>query len=155
MQTFELMEGSLMSAGEMQVFASFCTDSGATDELTELEKIQEELTSRREGAPDTAGGSSAVTPRITISGRTAQEAVLDGMRRLDREFSDREASVAKAAEDAKKMIEQGMGKLNRLSSKALKVLTSAEDRHMKRKVLFQQQEQAIAAREQALVSHEE
>ena len=125
-----------MSADEMQVFASFCTDSGASNELTELTKIQEELMSRREGASDVAGGSSAATPRITISGRTAQEAMLDGMRRLDREFSDCEASVAKAAEDAKKMIEQGMGKLNRLSSKALKVITSAEDRHLKRKVLF-------------------
>ena len=78
-----------MSADEMQVFASFCTDSGASDKMTELAKIQEELTSRREGAPDAAGGSSAVTPHITISGRTAQEAVLDGMRRLDKEFSDR------------------------------------------------------------------
>ena len=38
------------------------------------------------------------------------------MRRLDKEFSDREPSVAKAAEDTKRLIEQGMGKLNRLSS---------------------------------------
>ena len=53
------------------------------------------------------------------------------------------------------MIEQGMGKLNRLSSKALKVITSAEDRHLKRKVLFQQREQAIVAREQALANREE
>ena len=100
MQPFELMDGSLMDADEMQVFASFCTDSGASDEITELTKIQEELTARREGAPDVAGGSSAVTRCITISGHTAQEAVLDGMRRLDKDFSDREASVAKAAEDA-------------------------------------------------------
>ena len=71
LQVFELMEGSLMSADEMQVFASFCTDSGASDELTELAKIQEELTSRREGAPDAVGGSSAIAPHITISGRTA------------------------------------------------------------------------------------
>ena len=34
LQLFELMEGSLMSADEMQVFASFCTDSGASDEMT-------------------------------------------------------------------------------------------------------------------------
>ena len=131
------MDGSLMDADEMQVFASFCTDSGVSDEMNELAKIQEELTSRREGAPDAAGGSSAAAPRITISGRNAQEAVLERMRRLDKEFSDREASVAKAPEDAKRLIEQGMGKLNRLSSKALKILSSTEDRHLSRKVLFQ------------------
>ena len=136
MQLFELMEGSLMDADEMQVFASFCTDSGASNEMNELAKIQEELTSRREGAPDAAGGSSVAAPHITISGRNAQEAVLEGMRRLDKEFSDREASVAKAAEDAKRLIEQGMGKLNRLSSKALKILSSVEDMHLGRKVLF-------------------
>ena len=39
LQLFELMEGSLMSGDEMQVFASFRTDSGASDELTELAKI--------------------------------------------------------------------------------------------------------------------
>ena len=68
---------------------------------------------------------------------------------------DREASVAKAAEDAKRLIEQGMGKLNRLSSKALKILTSAEDRHLSRKVLFQQREQAVVAKEQALAARDE
>ena len=78
--------------------------------------------------------------------------MLEGMRRLDKEFSDCEASVAKAAEDAKKMIEQGMGKLNRQSSKALKIITSTEDKHLKRKVLFQQQEQAVVAKEQALAN---
>ena len=77
--------------------------------MNELAKIQEELTSRREGVPDAIGGSSVIAPRITISGRNTQEAVLDGMHRLDREFSDREASVAKAAEDARRIIEQGMG----------------------------------------------
>ena len=46
-QLFELMDGSLMDADEMQVFASFCTDSGASKEMNELTKIQEELTSRR------------------------------------------------------------------------------------------------------------
>ena len=94
-------------------------------------------------------------PRITISGRNAQEAVLEGMRRLDKEFSDREASVAKAAEDAKRIIEQGMGKLNRLSSESLKILTSAKDKHLRRKVLFQQREQAVVAKEQALAVREE
>ena len=62
MQPFEMMDDSLMDADEMQVFASFCTDSGASDEKNELAKIQEELTSRREGAPDAAGGSSAAAP---------------------------------------------------------------------------------------------
>ena len=76
------------------------------------------------------------------------------MHRLDKDFSDREASVAKAAEDAKRMIEQGMGKLNRLSSKALKIPSSAEDRHLSRKVLFQQREQAVVAKEQALANRE-
>ena len=137
-QLFELMDGSLMDADEMQVFASFCTDSGASDEMNELAKIQEELTSRCKGALDAAGGSSVVAPRITISGHNAQEVMLEGMRRLDKEFSDREASVAKVAEDTKRIIEQGMGKLNRLSSKALKILSSTEDRHLSRKVLFQQ-----------------
>ena len=61
-QLFGLMDGSLMDADEMQVFASFCTDSGASDEMNELTKIQEELTSRREGAPDAAGGSSDTAP---------------------------------------------------------------------------------------------
>ena len=61
-QPSELMDGSLMDAYEMQVFASFCTDSGASDEMNELTKIQEELTSRREEAPDAAGGSSAIAP---------------------------------------------------------------------------------------------
>ena len=56
MQPFELMDGSLMDADEMQVFASFCTDSGASDEMNELAKIQEELMSRREGASDAVGG---------------------------------------------------------------------------------------------------
>ena len=77
------------------------------------------------------------------------------MRRLDKECSDCEASVAKAAEDTKRIIEQGMGKLNRLSSKALKILSSAEDRHLSRKVLFQQREQAIVAKEQAMAAREE
>ena len=104
-QLAELMDGFLMDADEMQVFASFCTDSGASDKMNELTKIQEELTSRREGAPDAAGGSSAAGPRISISRRNAQEAMLEGMRRLDKEFSNREASVAKAAEDAKRLIE--------------------------------------------------
>ena len=53
------------------------------------------------------------------------------------------------------MIEHGMGKLNRLSSKALKIITSAEDKHLKRKVLFQQREQAVVAKEQALANREE
>ena len=70
-QLSELMDGSLMDADEMQVFARFGTDFGASDEMNELTKIQEELTSRREGAPDAAGGSSAVAPRISISGRNA------------------------------------------------------------------------------------
>ena len=48
-----------------------------------------------------------------------------------------------------------MGKLNGLSSKALKILTSAEDRHLSRKVLFQQREQATVAKEQALTAREE
>ena len=39
MQLFELMDGSLIDADEMQVFASFCTDSGARDEMNELAKI--------------------------------------------------------------------------------------------------------------------
>ena len=43
--------------------------------------------------------------------RNAKVAVLEGMRHLDKEFRDHEASVAKAADDAKKLIEQGMGKL--------------------------------------------
>ena len=77
------------------------------------------------------------------------------MHRLDKKFSDYEASVAKAAENAKRIIEQGMGKLNRLSSKALKIMTSAEDKHLKRKVLFQQREQAAVAKEQALANREE
>ena len=77
------------------------------------------------------------------------------MCRLDKEFSDREASVAKVAEDAKRLIKQGMGKLNRLSSKALKILSSAEDKHLSRKVLLQQREQTVLVREQALVTHEE
>ena len=74
---------------------------------------------------------------------------------MDKEFSDREASVAKAAEDAKNLTKQGMGKLNRLSSKALKILLSAESKHLNRKVVLQQREQAVLAREQALVTHEE
>ena len=74
---------------------------------------------------------------------------------LDKEFSDHEASVAKAAKDAKRMIEQGMGKLNRFSSKALKILTPVEDRHLSRKVRFQQREQAVVAKEQALAAREE
>ena len=36
MQPFELMDGSLMDADEMQVFASFCTDFGASDEMNKL-----------------------------------------------------------------------------------------------------------------------
>ena len=36
------MEGSLMDVDEMQVFATFCTDSGASNEMTELAKIQED-----------------------------------------------------------------------------------------------------------------
>ena len=142
----ELMDGSLMDANEMQVFASFYTDSGASDEMNELTKIQEELTSRREGVSDAAGGPPAAAPWISISGCNAQEAMLEGMCRPDKEFSDREASVAKAAEDAKRLIEQGMGKLNRLSSKALKILSSIENKHLSRKVAFQQREQAVLVR---------
>ena len=77
------------------------------------------------------------------------------MRHLDKEFSDREVSVAKAAEDAKKLIEQGMGKLNRLSSKPLSILTSAENKHLSRKSVLQQREQAVLAREQALATRKE
>ena len=77
------------------------------------------------------------------------------MCRLDKEFSDREASVPKVAEDAKRLIEQGMGKLNRLSSKALKILSSAESKHLSRKVALQQREHAVLAREQALATREE
>ena len=72
-------------------------------------------------------------PRITISGRNAKDAVLEGMRHLDKEFSDRKMSVAKAVEDVKKLIKQGMDKLNRLSSKVLSLLTSAENKHLSRK----------------------
>ena len=55
------MDGSLMDVDEMQVFARFYTDSGASEEMTELTKIQEELTSRCEGAPN-AAGASAIAP---------------------------------------------------------------------------------------------
>ena len=48
-----------------------------------------------------------------------------------------------------------MGKLNRLSSKALKVLASTESKHLSRKVAIQQREQTVLAREQALVTREE
>ena len=58
------------------------------------------------------------------------------MRHLDKEFSDHEASVAKAAEDVKKLIKQGMGKLNHLSSKALSVLRSTENKHLNRKLVL-------------------
>ena len=81
--------------------------------------------------------------------------MVEGMRRPDKEFSDHEASVAKVAEDAKKLIKQGMGKLNRMSSKALKILSSMERKHLSRKVVLQQREQAVLAREQALVTREE
>ena len=77
------------------------------------------------------------------------------MCRLDKEFNNHEASVAKAAEDAKRLIEKGMGKLNRLSSKALKILSSAEDKHLSRKEVLQQREQTVLAREQVLVTREE
>ena len=33
-QPSKLMDGSLMDADEMQVFASFCTNSGASEEMT-------------------------------------------------------------------------------------------------------------------------
>ena len=39
-QPSELMDGSLMDVDEMQVFASFCTDSRASEEVTELTRIQ-------------------------------------------------------------------------------------------------------------------
>lgn len=139
-QPSELMDGSLMSNDEMQVFANFCADSGASEEVAELTKIQGELTSMREGVPSATGESSALAPRITISGRSAKEAVLEGMRHLDKEFSERQTSVAKAAQDVKKLIEQGMDKLNRLSNKRLSVLTSAEDKHLSRKSALQQRE---------------
>ena len=77
-QQFEPMDGSLMDADEMQVFASFCTDSGASDEMNELTKIQEELTSRREGAPGAAGGSSAATPGSPLAGVTPKKSCLKG-----------------------------------------------------------------------------
>ena len=48
-----------------------------------------------------------------------------------------------------------MGKLNCLSSKAMKVLASVESKHLSRKVALQQREQAVLAREQAMVTHEE
>ena len=67
-QPSELMDGSLMDVDEMQVFTSFCSDSGASEEMTELTKIQEELTSRCEGAPSAVGESFAIAPRITIVG---------------------------------------------------------------------------------------
>ena len=130
LQPSELMDGSMMSGKEMQVFASFCADSGVSEEMVELTKIQGELTSRHDVAPNAAGESSALAPRITISGRSAKEAVLEGMRHLDKEFSDREASMAKAAKDVRKLIERGMDKLNRLSNKMLSVLTSAEEKHL-------------------------
>ena len=63
--------------------------------------------------------------------------------------------MAKAAEDAKRLIEQGMSKLNHLSSKAMKVLASAESKHLSRKLVLQQREHAVLAREQALVTREE
>ena len=46
--------------------------------------------------------------------------------------------MAKETEDAKRLIEQGMGKLNHLSSKAPKILSSAESKHLSRKVVLQQ-----------------
>ena len=126
LQPSELTDGSLMSSQEMEVFASFCADSGASEELVELTKIQGELSSRREGAPNATRESYVVAPWITISGRNAREPVLEGMRHLDKELSDREASIAKAAKNVKKLIERGMNKLNRLSDKMMSVLISAE-----------------------------
>ena len=38
-QPSELMDGSLMDVDEMHVFASFYTDSGASDEMNKLTKI--------------------------------------------------------------------------------------------------------------------
>ena len=122
--------------------------------MPELTRIQEELTSRREGAPNATGESSATAPRITISGHSAKETVLEGMRYLDKEFSNHETSMAKATEDVKKLIERGVDKLNRLSNKMLSVLTSAEDKHLSRKSALQQREQTVLAREQALAARE-
>ena len=62
------------------------------------------------------------------------------MRHLDKELSDREASIAEVAENIKKLIERGMGKLNRLSNQMLSVLTSAEEKHLSRKSLLAQRE---------------
>ena len=39
LQPFELMDGSLMSSEEMEVLASFCAHSRASEELVELTKI--------------------------------------------------------------------------------------------------------------------
>ena len=40
LQLSDLMDGSLMSSKDMEVFASFCADSGASEELVELTKIK-------------------------------------------------------------------------------------------------------------------
>ena len=48
-----------------------------------------------------------------------------------------------------------MGKLNRLSSKMMSVLTSAEAKHLSRKSTLQRREQDVLAREQTLAICEE
>ena len=104
-----------------------------SEKLVELTKIQGDLTSRREGAPNATGESSVVAPQITIRARNAREAMLEGMRHLDKELTERKASIVEAAVNIKKLIERGMSKLNCLSGKIMIVLTSTEEKHLSRK----------------------
>ena len=101
--------------------------------MVKLTKIQGELTSRRKGVPNNTGESSTIAPRITIRDCDTREAVLEGMRHLDKELSDHEASIAEADENVKKLIKRGMNKLNRLSGKLMSMLTSAKEKHLSRK----------------------
>ena len=63
--------------------------------------------------------------------------MLEGLRHLDKELSDRETSIAEAAVNVKKLIERGMNKLNLLSGKMMCVLTSTEEKHLSRKSALQ------------------
>lgn len=129
----DLLESSLMTGQTLRTFTNFSTDSGAGREIAELTRIKEDLAAKRSKVVNAPGSPPEATPRITISGESAMDAILRGMHQLDEEYNGREAAIVETIGNVEDLIQRGMGKLNRLANQVSSLWQPREQDHISRR----------------------
>ena len=136
-----------MTGPVLTTFTAFSVDSGAKKKIAELTKIKESLAAKRVRDP-------VASPRITISGDSAKDAILRGITQLDKELNNHEVAIVETIGSVEGLIQRGMDKLNLLANQISSLCQSLEKKDVDRKAESARHEQAIFAKEQQLVTRE-